>query len=91
MQRLFKLVFYSTGAVGFLLISSGVSLSVPFCIGYVIDIINSAAKEGQVKKKLNTICAILAVVFLIGGAANFGRVYLMQISGMVSFFTGLDN
>lgn len=69
------------GAVGLLLVSSTVTLSVPFCIGYVIDIINSAAKEGQARQKLNMICSVLCVVFLVGGFANFGRVYLMQISG----------
>ena len=69
--------------MGLLFVSSTVSLSVPFCIGYVIDLINTAAKEGQMRQKLNTICSVLVVVFLVGGLANFGRVYLMQISGMV--------
>lgn len=72
---------YLTGAVGLLFISSTVTLSVPFCVGYVIDIINTAAKEGQMRQKLNTICTVLCGVFLVGGLANFGRVYLMQVSG----------
>ena len=80
---------YFPGAVGLLFISSTVSLSVPFCIGYVIDLINSAAKEGQAREKLNMICSVLCVIFLVGGLANFGRVYLMQISGGF-YFSGIS-
>ena len=30
---------------------------------------------------LSFVCKILCGVFLVGGAANFGRVYLIQVSG----------
>ena len=30
---------------------------------------------------LSYVCKILCGVFLLGGAANFGRVYLIQVSG----------
>ena len=56
-------------------------MAVPFCMGKVIDIIYTAAEQGQLIEKLNTVCQILVVVFLVGGLANFGRVYLMQIAG----------
>lgn len=69
------------GAVVLLLISSGVSMAVPFCIGKVIDIIYTSSKEGHMKERLTAFCQIMIGVFVIGAFANFGRVYLMQISG----------
>ena len=30
---------------------------------------------------LSYVCKILCGVFVLGGAANFGRVYLIQVSG----------
>ncbi|XP_050404463.1 ATP-binding cassette sub-family B member 10, mitochondrial [Patella vulgata] len=69
------------GAVCLLLISSSVSMAVPFCLGKVIDIIYTASQDGTLVEKLNNICKILVGIFLIGALANFGRVYLMQISG----------
>ncbi|XP_064621252.1 ATP-binding cassette sub-family B member 10, mitochondrial-like [Lineus longissimus] len=70
-----------SGAIAFLLISSTVSMAIPFCMGKVIDIIYTSAKGGQLKEKLSNICKILLGVFLIGGVANFGRVYLISVSG----------
>ncbi|GAB1603933.1 ATP-binding cassette sub-family B member 10, mitochondrial-like [Argonauta hians] len=69
------------GALTFLLVSSTVTMAVPFCIGKVVDTINSAYKDGDVMTKLNLMCQSLLVVFLIGGLANCGRVYLIQVSG----------
>ncbi|OQV26132.1 ATP-binding cassette sub-family B member 10, mitochondrial [Hypsibius exemplaris] len=64
------------GAVGLLLISSTVTMAIPFSVGKVIDLVSKAG-EGT-KETLRNIAAILVVVFLIGAAANFGRVYLFQ-------------
>ena len=50
-------------------------------MGKVIDIIYTAAEQGQLIEKLNIVCQILVVVFVVGGVANFGRVYLMQVAG----------
>ncbi|XP_071079229.1 ATP-binding cassette sub-family B member 10, mitochondrial-like isoform X2 [Haliotis cracherodii] len=69
------------GALGLLVVSSGVTMAVPFCIGKVIDIIYTASQEGKMEEKLNSLCQILLVVFLLGGVANFGRVYLMTVAG----------
>lgn len=84
-RRLFSLAkperWKLTGAVGLLLISSGVSMAVPFCIGKVIDIIYTSAQEGNMKERLTSFCQIMIVVFIAGAIANFGRVYLMQTSG----------
>jgi hypothetical protein len=56
-------------------------MAIPFCMGKVIDIIYTSAKDGQLRENLNNICKILLGVFLVGAVANFGRVYLISVSG----------
>lgn len=71
-----------TGAIGFLIISSSVTMAVPFSLGKVLDIIyDSTSDMVGAKEKLDALCLMLCGVFLIGGLCNFGRVYLMSISG----------
>ncbi|XP_052769756.1 ATP-binding cassette sub-family B member 10, mitochondrial-like isoform X1 [Mya arenaria] len=70
------------GAVCLLVISSSVSLAVPFYMGKIIDIINESAHDGTLMEKLTTICSYLLVVFAVGALANFGRSYLMDVSAM---------
>ncbi|XP_041351268.1 ATP-binding cassette sub-family B member 10, mitochondrial-like [Gigantopelta aegis] len=69
------------GAVALLLVSSSVTIAIPFCMGKVIDIIYTASQDGHLGDRLKDICKILLVVFIMGSLANFGRVYLMQIAG----------
>jgi ATP-binding cassette subfamily B (MDR/TAP) protein 10 len=69
-----------TKAIALLLVSSSVTMAVPFCFGKVIDIINSAEKTNM-KENLNHLTLALFVIFLIGGMSNFGRVYLMSTAG----------
>lgn len=78
----FHLNFF-TAAVGFLIVSSAVTMSAPFFLGKVIDTIytNSAA---DLTASLSSLCIMLAGVFLCGGAANAARVYLIHISGELS-------
>lgn len=72
----------STGAIGLLFISSAITMSVPFCMGKIIDIIYTSSQDpGQMVETLSYVCKILCGVFLLGGTANFGRVYLIQTSG----------
>ncbi|EDO39130.1 predicted protein [Nematostella vectensis] len=69
-------------AIGLLLVSSTVTMAVPFSIGKIIDIIYTASEDPErMMNLLKTICQVLCGVFLLGGAANFGRVYLIQVSG----------
>ena len=57
-------------------------MSVPFCMGKIIDIIYSTSQDTrQMVETLSYVCKILCGVFVLGGAANFGRVYLIQVSG----------
>ena len=74
--------FFLLGAIGLLFISSAVTMSVPFCMGKIIDIIyTSSQNPAQMVDTLTYVCKILCGVFLLGGTANSGRVYLIQISG----------
>ena len=85
--------FFTLGAIGLLFVSSGVTMAVPFALGKVIDVIygldqmknvkgnNECAKQADTSKKnLDKLCKALMVVFVIGGLANFGRVYYMRIA-----------
>ncbi len=56
-------------------------MAVPFGIGKVIDIINSDKSGKEMKSHLTQFCSILVGIFLVGAVANFGRVYLMKVSG----------
>lgn len=78
-KRLFSLAkdekWYLIAAVGCLLVSSAVTLGVPRAIGKLMDLI---VVDGFPKEKLNTFCVILFGIFVAGGLANFGRIYLMN-------------
>lgn len=67
-------------AVGFLAVSSVITMSAPFFLGKIIDVIytNPGQDYGD---SLTRLCAGLTCVFLCGAAANAIRVYLMQSSG----------
>uniref|UniRef100_A0A6Q2WU35 ATP-binding cassette sub-family B member 10, mitochondrial n=1 Tax=Esox lucius TaxID=8010 RepID=A0A6Q2WU35_ESOLU len=69
-----------SAAVGFLVVSSAVTMSAPFFLGQVIDTIYTNSSE-DFSASLTSLCLMLSGVFLCGGAANAARVYLMQISG----------
>jgi len=77
-------------AIGLLVISSGITMAVPYAIGKIIDIIynmdqlKQSEQESQkiiIRQRLEKVCAGLTAVFLVGGLCNFGRVYLMRVSG----------
>ncbi|XP_029450043.1 LOW QUALITY PROTEIN: ATP-binding cassette sub-family B member 10, mitochondrial [Rhinatrema bivittatum] len=67
-------------AVGFLTVSSVITMSAPFFLGKVIDIIYTDS-AGNVTASLSSLCVLLSGVFLCGATANAIRVYLMQTSG----------
>ncbi|KTW28416.1 hypothetical protein T552_01678 [Pneumocystis carinii B80] len=66
-------------AIVFIIIGSSVSMSMPYIIGRIMDY--------MVKPSINAFFGIepvffysgLAFIFLIGGACNFGRLFLMRI------------
>lgn len=54
-------------------------MAVPFGLGKILDAIYSSDTDSQTaKSKLDEFCMILAGIFLVGGVANFGRVYLFN-------------
>lgn len=67
-------------AVGFLAVSSVITMSAPFFLGRIIDVIYTNPSENY-GDSLTRLCAALTCVFLCGAAANSIRVYLMQSSG----------
>lgn len=69
--------------MGFLTISSAVTMSAPFFLGKVIDTIYSSGgiDTETMTASLTSLCIMLTGVFLCGSAANAARVYLMQTSG----------
>ncbi|CAL8111742.1 unnamed protein product [Orchesella dallaii] len=71
-----------TGAILLLVVSSTVTMAVPFCLGKVIDIVYTGQDKQATKNNLDKVCLGLLGIFLIGGVCNFGRVYLMQTSGL---------
>ncbi|XP_058525547.1 ATP-binding cassette sub-family B member 10, mitochondrial isoform X6 [Ochotona princeps] len=74
------LVVGTGAAVGFLAVSSVITMSAPFFLGKIIDIIytNPTVDYGD---NLTRLCLGLGCVFLCGATANAIRVYLMQTSG----------
>lgn len=85
-RRILKLAYPErwklAAAVGFLSISSAVTMSAPFLLGKVIDTIYSTGSDTEtMTASLTSLCFMLTGVFLCGGAANAARVYLMQTSG----------
>lgn len=78
-KRLFSLAkdekWYLIAAVGCLIVSSAVTLGVPRAIGKLMDMI---VMDDFPKDKLHAFCIALFGIFVIGGLANFGRIYLMN-------------
>ncbi|XP_029186991.2 ATP-binding cassette sub-family B member 10, mitochondrial-like [Acropora millepora] len=69
------------GAIVLLLVSSAITMFAPFSMGKIIDIMYvSSENPSQMVITLSYVCKICGV-YLLGGAASFGRVYLIQISG----------
>jgi putative ABC transport system ATP-binding protein len=64
----------------FLLISSSVSMSVPFSVGKILDAATS--EQGMLLgMPMNQFYIALASVLAVGAAANFGRIILLRITG----------
>eukprot|EP00794_Sanderia_malayensis_P020061 gene20061-22030_t len=71
-----------TAALGLLILSSSVTMLVPFCIGKLIDIIYTSSDDfTEMLRNLRLTCVVLSFIFFAGAAANLGRVYIVQTSG----------
>ncbi|KAI0396177.1 putative ATP-binding cassette protein [Xylariaceae sp. FL0594] len=70
------------GAVSLLLISSGVTISVPLTIGKVMNLATSQSADTTIfGLTMYQFFPALALVFTIGAAANFGRIVLLRVIG----------
>lgn len=66
----------------FLLISSGVTMSIPFSVGRILDIATSSKDETTLLGlTLNQFFVGFAAFMTLGAMANFGRVVLLRIVG----------
>jgi len=80
-----------------LLISSSITMSIPFSIGKILDIATKGAKEGPVEGadgaaltegsdllfglSLTTFYSALAGILAVGASANYGRIIILRIVG----------
>ncbi|CAH0560620.1 unnamed protein product [Brassicogethes aeneus] len=74
-------------AIGFLIVSSTVTMAIPFSLGKILDIVytnrsetasNTTVNKEEATQKLNNITTILLGVFILGALCNFGRIYFMS-------------
>lgn len=69
-------------AFGFLLISSAVTMSIPFSIGKILDLATGSTEGGTLfGLGMTQFYMALAGVLAIGACANFGRVIILRIVG----------
>lgn len=85
--RLIKIARPEAGVLGIafvlLLISSSISMSIPFSIGKILDIATKADGTGDqlFGLDLNTFYLALGGVLAVGAAANYGRIIILRIVG----------
>ncbi|KAI8342223.1 hypothetical protein BD560DRAFT_412024 [Blakeslea trispora] len=70
-----------TAATGLLVISSAITMSVPFSMGKIIDIVTNPSMDNYLGLTMPEFVGALSTVFVIGAAANTGRVLLFRIAG----------
>ena len=66
----------------FLLISSTITMSIPFSIGKILDLATKESGEGRLfGLDINQFYIALGVVLTLGAAANYGRIIILRIVG----------
>lgn len=65
----------------FLIISSGISMSIPYSIGKIMDTATKPDQDTLFGYSMPVFYATLASVLAIGAAANFGRIIILRIVG----------
>ena len=70
-------------AFAFLLVSSSITMSIPFSIGKILDLATKDPAEGNTLFGLdiNQFYLALGVVLTFGAAANYGRIIILRIVG----------
>ncbi|KAM0715015.1 hypothetical protein Q7P37_009480 [Cladosporium fusiforme] len=67
----------------FLLISSGVTMSVPFSIGRILDVASKPPEENAtfLGMSMNTFYIAFATILATGACANYGRIIILRVVG----------
>ncbi|GLI72350.1 ATP-binding cassette permease mdl1 [Penicillium ochrochloron] len=86
--RLFKIARPEAKALGFafffLLVSSSITMSIPFSIGKIMDGATKSEEEGGGKLfglSIPMFYTALGGILLVGAAANYGRIIILRIVG----------
>ena len=85
--RLIKIARPEAGVLGwaflFLIISSSISMTIPFSIGKFLDVATKAEEGGNTLYgfELSTLYLALGGVLIIGAGANYGRIIILRIVG----------
>ena len=84
--RLIKIAKPEAGVLGFalifLLVSSSISMSIPFSIGRILDIATKSESGSAIfGMELSTFYVALGGVLAVGAAANYGRIIILRIVG----------
>ena len=84
--RLVKIARPEAGVLGFaflfLLVSSSISMSIPFSIGKILDIAtNKDGTSAIFGLDLSTFYIALGGVLVVGASANYGRIIILRIVG----------
>lgn len=83
-NQLYNFACSVLGAIGFLLVSSTVTMAIPYSLGKILDVVYKDKPDGatadEAKQNLFKITTILMGVFVLGAVCNFGRIYFMSIA-----------
>ncbi|KAL6716829.1 ATP-binding cassette permease mdl1 [Lecanora helva] len=86
--RLIKVARPEVGVLGwaflFLLVSSSISMTIPFSIGKFLDVATKSIESGENQLygfDLSTIYIALGGLLVIGAGANYGRIVILRIVG----------
>ena len=86
--RLIKIARPEAGVLGwaflFLLISSSISMTIPFSIGKFLDVATKSGDNGESQLygfDLSTLYMALGGVLVVGASANYGRIIILRIVG----------
>lgn len=85
--RLIKIARPEAGVLGwaflFLIVSSSISMTIPFSIGKFLDVATKAEEGGNTLYgfDLSTLYLALGGILVIGAGANYGRIIILRIVG----------
>lgn len=85
--RLIKIARPEAGVLGwaflFLIVSSSISMTIPFSIGKFLDVATKAEEGGNTLYgfDLSTLYLALGGILIVGAGANYGRIIILRIVG----------